>query len=223
MNFRIGQRPPAPADLGEAVELLAKSSTGTLGHLTDFGFVEGLQPISRPAHAIGPAYTIHLPQVDGVALHYALGDVEAGEVLVIDTSGERRRATWGGVVAHAAMRAGVKGVLVDGPITDWEEVMATGIPVWCRGTTSLTGRRLGFAGEVQVPVQVGGAVVNPGDIVFADSDGAFIIPADGAARLALQLIERDTREPVMKQRLDAGEKLPDISGAAEVMEQGARG
>jgi 4-hydroxy-4-methyl-2-oxoglutarate aldolase len=122
------------------------------------------------------------------------------------------------VVGHAALRAGVAGVVVDGPVTDWEELTASGPPVWCRGLSSITGRRLGLEGAVLVPVQVGGAVVQPGDIVLADSDGVFFVSPDGAAELADALIVREAREPGLKRRLDAGEKMGDISGARQAVD-----
>jgi len=216
MSFLIGDRPPAADDLSGTIEAFRRVTTGSLGHLTDFGFAVGLQPLVRPAKAVGPAFTVRIPHLDATAVHYALNLVRAGDVLVVDTCGERTRACWGGVVAHAAARAGVAGVIVDGPITDWEEITVSGPPVWCYGgtTSSITGRRLGLEGAVLVPVQVGGAVVRPDDIVFADSDGVFFVPAAGAAELAATIAAREAREPELKRRLDSGEKMADVSGAA---------
>ena len=202
----------------ETLQKFGQVSTGSLGHLTDFGYAIGLQALTRPAKAVGRAFTVRIPRLDATIVHYALNLVEPGEVLVLDTSGERERACWGGVVGHAALRAGVAGVVVDGPVTDWEELTASGPPVWCRGLSSITGRRLGLEGAVLVPVQVGGAVVQPGDIVLADSDGVFFVSPDGAAELADALIVREAREPGLKRRLDAGEKMGDISGARQVVD-----
>jgi 4-hydroxy-4-methyl-2-oxoglutarate aldolase len=83
----------------------------------------------------------------------------------------------------------------------------------------MTGRRLGLEGEILHTVQVGGAVVHPGDIVFADTDGVFIVPIDGANELGHALITREAREPGLKQRLDAGEKMADISGAKQAVDE----
>ena len=215
MAYRIGERPVQPDDFQQTLETFAKVSTGSLGHLTDFGYAIGLQALTRPQKAVGPAFTVRLPTLDATIVHYAMNLIQPGEVLVIDTSGERNRAGWGGVVAHAAMRAGVAGVIVDGPVTDWIEITESGPPVWCRGLSAITGRRLGLEGEVLTPVTVGGAVVHPGDIVFADTDGVFFVRPDGAADLAAALVTREAREPGLKARLDAGEKMGDISGAAE--------
>ncbi len=219
MSFIVGSRPPHVAGLDATIQVFAGLTTGTLGHLTDFGFAHGLQPLVRPSKAVGRAFTVRLPHLDGVAVHYALNHIERGEVLVIDTSGQRNRAAWGGVTAFAAVEAGVAGVVVDGPVTDWDEITSSGPPVWCNGgTCSLTGRKMGLEGAIQVPVQVGGAVVNPGDIVLADSDGVYFIPVAGSAELAGIMVAREAREPVSKRRLAAGERMADVSGAAGMVE-----
>lgn len=220
MVFQIGERPSRRPDLEKNVAALRAVSTGSLGHLTDFGYARGLQPLVRPAKAVGPALTVRIPQLDATAVHYALNLIEPGEVLVIDTCGERDRACWGGVVAHAAARAGVAAVIVDGPVTDWEEITESGPPVWCRGgTSSITGRRLSLEGAVLVSVQIGGAVVRPGDIVFADTDGVFFLEPSVVAATAAMLAEREAREPILKQRLDAGERMADISGARTAVDK----
>lgn len=221
--FVIGERPPATSGTEEAIETLMGLTTGTLGHLTDFGFARGIVPLVRPAKAVGPAFTVRLPGLDGTALHHALTLVREGEILVIDTLGDDTRGMWGGVVAHAAARAGVRGVVVDGPVLDFDELMESGVPVWCRGgTTALTGRKLGLEGQVLVPIQVGGAVVSPGDIVFADSDAVFFIPSDQASDTARRVAEREAKEPGIKARLDAGEKLGDISGASALLAEAGK-
>jgi len=219
VTYKLGPRPESPAEIEAVLDDLRKASTGTLGHLTDFGFASGLAPLCRPAKAVGLAFTVRIPDLDGTAVHYALSLARRGEVVVVDTSGQQARAAWGGVVNHAAIRAGIAGVVIDGPVTDWEEITASSLPVWCRGTTSVTARAITLEGAVEVPVQVGGAVVRPGDIVFADSDGVFFIPPDGAAELAKALLQREAREPQIKRRLDAGEQLIDINGARARFEE----
>lgn len=223
MAFWIGTRPERRSDFEETLADFRIVSTGSLGHLTDLGFAIGIEALARPQKAVGPAFTVRIPVLDATAVHYALNLIEPGEVLVIDTSGERLRACWGGVVAHAAARAGVAGVIVDGPVTDWAEISESGPPVWCRGLSSITGRKLGLEGEILCAVQVGGAVVHPGDIVFADTDGVFFVRPEGAGELARTLIAREAREPELKRRLDAGEKMADISGARRLVDEAKAG
>src|SRR5207237_5009725 len=127
-----------------------KASTGTLGHLTDFGFAPGIAPLLRPAKAVGLAFTVRVPHLDATALHYAMSLVEPGEILVVDTTGQTTRAFLGAVTAYAALRAGVAAVVMDGMVTDWVDITRSGLQVWCRGTTSLTGKALSLEGALQV-------------------------------------------------------------------------
>lgn len=218
MGFVVGEEPQVQAGIGEALEVLWRVGTATRGHFTDFGHVPGLVPLQRPAKAVGLAFTVRIPRLDSAAVHYALGLVQPGQVVVVDTSGETARAPWGGIVTHAAMRAGIAGAVIDAPVCDWDEIIQSGFPIWCRGTTSLTGRMLALEGALQVPIQVSGAVVLPGDVVFADSDGVFFLRQEEAIRVADQLAEVEANEPDVKRRLDAGELLPDISGARAALD-----
>lgn len=217
MAFSVGRRPERDAEVEAALENFEHVTTGTIGHMTDFGYAHNIHPLVRPAKVVGLAYTVRLPHLDGVAVHYALSRIRPGEVLVIDTSGQRNRAAWGGVTAHAAAKAGVAAVVVDGPVTDWDEITISGPPVWCNGgTCSLAGRKMALEGAVQMPIQVGGAVVHPGDIVIADSDGVFFVRPRGSEAFAKKMRAREAAEPSLKLRLDNGELMADISGAEEL-------
>lgn len=212
MRAFIGTKPDHGAAGAELVAKYSASvSTGTVGHITDFGAVTSLTALFRPCKAVGFALTVRAPQGDGTILHEAISAIKPGDILVIDTSQETRRAMWGGVAGYAAMKAGVGGVIIDGPVTDWAELGDNGTPVWCRGTTPLTGRRLGFEGQVNVPISIAGTTVAPGDLVLADSDGIYFLPFELAQEMVDSLAAREAREVVIRARLDAGEKLPDIS------------
>ena len=60
MPYTLGPRPDLPADLESVLASFRKASTGTLGHLTDFGFALGLAPLCRPAKAVGLAFTVRV-------------------------------------------------------------------------------------------------------------------------------------------------------------------
>ncbi len=70
-----------------------------------------------------------------------------------------------------------------------------------------------------MPISCGGVAVRPGDVIIADECGVVVMdPADAEAAadraIAMQEAEAKTRA-----RLDAGEKLPDISGATKMLEE----
>jgi regulator of RNase E activity RraA len=68
-----------------------------------------------------------------------------------------------------------------------------------------------------VPVSCGGVSVRPGDVVIADETGIVVLDRDEAEPAANRAIQMQHDEIDKRRRLDAGEKLPDISGASKVL------
>jgi regulator of RNase E activity RraA len=202
------------------VAKLVKAEPATIGHFRNTGFMDpairAMQPEVRIA---GPAVTVRAPGIDGTIVGYALGQVRRGDVLVIDRAGDHRHAAFGGLVAYACRVAGLAGVIIDGVATDIGEVRKYGVPLWCRGLSAVTTKRIGLAGEFCVPVSCGGVAVNPGDVVIADECGVVVLDraeAEAAAERAISMQEAETQS---RARLDGGEKLPDISGATKVLQE----
>lgn len=183
-RFRIGEMPRTVNR--SVLDRLKASSTATLGHLTDFGFVRGVVPLSAVPVFAGPALTIRIPHVDSSAVHHALSLVQAGDVIVIDQSGDDDRSSFGGTLAAIASDAGAIAAISNGRTNDIAEINALGFPLYSRGATPLTTRILGLEGQINVPVAVGGVAVLPGDVVFGDGDGVCVLP-----RLEAESISRD--------------------------------
>jgi regulator of ribonuclease activity A len=102
-----------------------------------------------------------------------------GRVLVVDGGGSLRRALVGGNIGAAAARNGWAGVVVDGCVRDVAELAACEVGILALAAMPLpTERRV--AGEVDVPVQVQGITVRPGEWLCADADGVVILPAPAA-------------------------------------------
>ncbi len=96
-----------------------------------------------------------------------------GKVLVVDGGGSLRRALLGGNLGAAAARNGWAGVVVDGCVRDVAELGA--LPVGIRALASLpmpTEKR--NQGQRNVPVQLQGVWVYPGDWLYADEDGMVV-------------------------------------------------
>jgi regulator of RNase E activity RraA len=214
-ELRIGPMPVAPPQ--EVVEALQQIETASVGHLRHTGFMRGdIQAIfaTQPTRA-GVAVTLAIPAMCSTLLHYALSHVRPGDMLVIDRLGDDRHACLGGVVARAARMAGVAGVIIDGPCTDAAEILAEGLPVWCRGVSSVTTRQLDLGGTFNRPIACGGVPVLPGDIILGDASGVVVLPADEAADIAAICIAREGRVSRTMERLLAGEKLGDITRAVD--------
>jgi regulator of RNase E activity RraA len=215
--FTLNELPPALN--GALVQKLLRAEPATIGHFRNSGFMDpairAMQPDLRIA---GPAVTVRAPGMDGTIVGYALGQVRRGDVLVIDRAGDHRHAAFGGLVAYACKVAGLAGVIIDGVATDIGEVRKYGVPLWCRGLSAVTTKRIGLAGEFCVPVSCGGVAVNPGDVIIADECGVVVLERAEAEAAAERAIGMQDAEVKSRARLDAGEKLPDISGATKVLQ-----
>jgi 4-hydroxy-4-methyl-2-oxoglutarate aldolase len=211
---------PLPPGLdGKLVDKLLKAEPATIGHFRNWGFMDPLIRAMQPDVRIaGPAVTVRAPGVDGTIVGYALGQVRPGDVLLIDRCGDHRHAAFGGLVAYACKVAGLAGVIIDGVATDIGEVRKYGVPLWCRGLSAVTTKRIGLAGEFCVPVSCGGVAVNPGDVVIADECGIVVLDRAEAEAAAERAIGMQEAEASSRKRLDAGEKLPDISGATKMLQ-----
>ncbi|WP_419897462.1 RraA family protein [Roseomonas sp. USHLN139] len=203
-----------PASLSsEVVGLLEQTETATVGHWRHWGFVDrGIQGLLRRRVA-GTAVTVQIPGADSTLLHHALGLLRPGDVLVVDRLGDDRHACWGGGVTVAAKAAGAKAGVVDGACTDIEEVEGSDFPLWCRGLAPITTRVYDLGGRMNVPVAIGGVVVNPGDAVLCDESGVLVMPPEEAEAEARAAIARQERGLAVQARCAKGEKLGDISGA----------
>ena len=202
------------------VEKLVRAEPATIGHFRNSGFMDpairAMQPDVRIA---GPAVTVRAPGVDGTIVGYALGQVRRGDVLVIDRAGDHRHAAFGGLVAYACKVAGLAGVIIDGVATDIGEVRQYSVPLWCRGLSAVTTKRIGLAGEFCVPVSCGGVAVSPGDVIIADECGIVVLDRADAEAAADRAIGMQDAEAASRKRLDSGEKLPDISGATRILQE----
>jgi 4-hydroxy-4-methyl-2-oxoglutarate aldolase len=202
------------------VDKLVRAEPATIGHFRNTGFMDpGIRAMQPDVRIAGPAVTVRAPGMDGTIVGYALGQVRPGDVLVIDRCGDHRHAAFGGLVAYACKVAGLAGVIIDGVATDIGEVRKYKMPLWCRGLSAVTTKRIGLAGEFCVPVSCGGVAVNAGDVIIADECGIVVLDRAEAEAAAERAIGMQDAEAASRKRLDSGEKLPDISGATKVLEE----
>lgn len=123
---------------------------------------------------VGVARTCQLTRTnDFLGVLYALSKTKQKEVLVVNSCGSTR-AVAGGLFAAEAARRGLRGIIIDGPIRDVDD-LSTDIRVYSTMVSP-------YAGTVQhvgegidaTPIVCGGVEVNPGDIIFGDTDGVLV-------------------------------------------------
>lgn len=154
----------------------------------------------------GPAFTLRVHTADILMVGKALSECPKGQVLAIDGQGERNTALWGAITTTAARLKGLAGVVIDGAIRDAGLIRRDKLPVFARAVVPNAGGAE-YRGEIGVPIQCGGTVVNPGDWVVTDEDGVVVVPAD-RLEPALEVAEKLLQvEREIHRRVRQGEDL----------------
>ena len=169
----------------ELLNRYKKIHPSELGHVLEFGFVSpdiaAVNPITP--YTVGRAITCRISPTDSASVYQAMSMAKPGDFLVIDMQGEKRHACLGEIATTFAMKNGIVGVLVDGPVVDSAKIIELGLPVFSRGKSNLTTKLVGYRGEINVPVTVGGVPIIPGDLVLANEDGVTVVPYARASEL----------------------------------------
>lgn len=102
---------------------------------------------------------------------------EPDTIAVIDQPQGQHCAVLGGIMAVRMKYLGVEGAVVNGRIRDLGEITGCELPVWAHGTSTVGSGAEAKPGARNVPVDIGGVKVSPGDIIFCDPlEGVVAIP-----------------------------------------------
>lgn len=168
---------PDPALVEEFSKLASANISDAMANLNTME--SGIKALFPGATLCGPACTVVTRSGDFVSILLGLHAARRGDVLVIDNQGNPDLALWGEITATEAQLKGVAGLVADGLVRDTAGIRKLNFPVFARGTTPRVAGRNSL-GKVNVPVQCGGVVVNPGDIILGDSDGVVVVPQQEA-------------------------------------------
>lgn len=161
-----------------------------------YALTSAIRCLTDPEHkVVGPACTVKVYPGDNLMVHKSLDVAQPGDVVVIDAGASRMNAALGSLISTKATHRGIAAFIVDGFVRDLPEIMTLDFPVFARGTTPVGPLHRG-PGEINYPICCGGVVVNPGDIVVADSFGVVIVPRESADEVLerLQAYEAKNRD-----------------------------
>jgi len=181
----------------------------------------GMKPANAGDFLAGPAVTVMCAPGDNLMLHKALSLAKPGDIIVANYFGHMAGAGFGGLMARTAKKIGIAGVIIDGAIRDVDDFKELGLPAYSR-TIVASGCFKDGPGEVNFPIQCGGVVVMPGDVVVASKDGIVVIPKADAAYVLAEAKAIFEREIMRVKEIEAGVLFkPDIDNtlkAKKVME-----
>jgi 4-hydroxy-4-methyl-2-oxoglutarate aldolase len=133
----------------------------------------------------------------------AFGELPGPAVVVFqDIDDPVAAATFGEVMCSTYKAFGAAGLITSGAGRDLDQVEALNFPCFTSGTVCAHGY-CHFA-QLNVPVQVGGVTVHPGDLLHGDRNGVTTVPNEIAAEVAAACGEFMAAEAVVLDYLKAG-------------------
>lgn len=180
-NFTINPAPPAPDNA-----LLHAFQQVPTSHISDnlrrLEGIVGLKRFNPTRKLIGTAVTVKARAGDNLLTYKALSMMSPGHILVVDAGGVTSNAIVGDLLLAYAQQRGCAGFVVDGAIRDSAAFAAADFPCYARDVTHRGPFKTG-PGSVNVPVSIGGQVVQPGDVMVGDEDGIVVFPYLEVTRL----------------------------------------
>jgi regulator of RNase E activity RraA len=220
------------ARLAAIREALGEVSTATAFHLLyELGwrntYLQDLRPLSELGlgrRLVGRARTVrYLPRrgpdnfpKDGDARAAALErrrsspeivcieSLEPGDVFCVDALGVRTAGIIGDILTTRIKARGAVAAVIHGAVRDTPFVRSVGLPVFCAAAhPSASGKEVA-AVDWDVPVNLGGAQVLPGDVLLADDEGVVAMPLELAEYLAAHGPEKERLELWIRGKIEAG-------------------
>jgi 4-hydroxy-4-methyl-2-oxoglutarate aldolase len=147
-------------------------------------------------------YEIEMDLIDGLG---------PGEVAVLACDGPTDVvAPWGELLTTAASVRKAAGCLTDGLVRDVRRIREMGFPVFAGGIGPLDTKGRAEMAAMDVPVEVAGVRIEPGDLVFGDVDGCVAVPKAAIPKVVARAIEKIGAEDRTRDALLAGETLRQV-------------
>jgi regulator of RNase E activity RraA len=195
---------------GHFIALGVTTVSDALDRLGIPGQCLGIMPFARGIVLAGPAFTIRMLPVGGTggSVGDYIDDVAPGHIVAIDNGGRLDATVWGDILTLVSHRRGVGGTVIDGVCRDIGRSIDVNYPLFARANTMRTGKDRVTAEAYEVPVQLAGVRIEPGDWLIGDADGVIAVPRarlDDVLEVALEIdaAEARIRDAVMNgARLD---------------------
>jgi 4-hydroxy-4-methyl-2-oxoglutarate aldolase len=107
-------------------------------------------------------------------------------------------------MALACQMQGIGGLIIDGAVRDSVQITKMGFPVFARGK-HIRGTFKNDQGTGDIPLEIGGTLIQPNEMIVADADGIVVIPLHEAESALDAARNRLKVESGVMARLKAGE------------------
>ena len=173
-----------------------------------------IRPLDPSLRVIGRAMPVRVADLDRGAsesgalppfgrMLEALDDLRWAEVYVC-SGGSPSYALWGELMTTRAQVLGAAGAVLDGYYRDTDGIASLGFPTFGYGSYAQDQRPRGHVVDFRVPIQIGQAHIEPGDIVIGDRDGVCIAPRRHEDEIFVKALEKVRGEKVVQREIAAG-------------------
>lgn len=142
----------------------------------------------------------------------ALDDLRPNEIYV-NTGAAPRNALWGEMMSTRAIKLGATGAVLNGYSRDTRGILDLNFPTFSWGSYGQDAGPRCKVIDFRIPVEIGGVLIEPGDILFGDLDGICCIPQRAETEVFTKAIEKARGEKLVKKALEEG------SSAVEAFEK----
>jgi regulator of RNase E activity RraA len=174
-------------------------------------FQAGFIPIKPDTVVFGYAYPVKSVKVDEMPENalvrqcQSIDDIKKDNVYVMAASDhEYPLGIWGEIMSVGVRARGGTGAIIDGMYRDTRQLLEMGFPVIGRGHLPTTSKGRAEILAWNVPVEIDGVHIEPGDLIFGDIDGVAVIPKN----ISEEVLERCAKimgdENAVRNKIAAG-------------------
>lgn len=196
-------------DVSELTHAFLKVSTPNISDaMHKQGALQGIRPITTGFHMAGRALTIRTMDGDWAKPIEAIDKAEKGSVLVVDVN-QGKTAVWGELATWSAKLKGLAGVVIDGAVRDYDDLLKIQFPVFSRYIAPNAGEPKGF-GEIGAEIICGNQTIRTGDWIVGDDSGVVVVPQEIAQETANRALDVKEQENRIREEIKNGGSLGSV-------------
>lgn len=215
--------PPTASQTNELIEIIrTKLYTPVVSDVLDrHGYLDQamdarIRPIEAGMRVIGRAHTVlsadvyQRPSNPYESEIAAIDAVTPGSCVVASTNLSTRTCYWGELLSTATRARGGTGCIIDGYTRDSLAIIEMGFPVFSTGFKPVDSSTRSTVVDFNCPIECGGVLVRPGDVIFGDFDGIVVIPIEILPEVVHEAAEKVASENATRDMLQQGHLLREV-------------
>ena len=133
----------------------------------------------------------------------AVDDLKKNEIY-INTGSSPRNALWGELMSVRARKLGARGAVLNGYARDTKAILQMGYPTFSFGSYGQDSAPRYKVHDFRIPIEIGGVLIRPGDILFGDVDGVLVVPSQVETEVFRRALEKARGEKDVRRALEQG-------------------